>query len=256
MSKRSLRLILPVCAALCVACEGYRGVEPEPHVLTSIGVKPADAALSTGAPGDTVQLSVWAYDQAGVLMPRNGAVTYRSSDTAIARVSSSGVVTAVAPGTAKITAVLTAGGSARTASMTVTVYNVDYSDIAGVYHLTALVTSFDSGWGEDLSGYRYTAVLTLPEEWAPRRSGATFADLQLIGPSGDVTHIATAGVVTGSIEPRGRLVIELFSDGTHGNRFTLTLIVETLASGFIDGTFAHGGIGGTFTARRGAPTGP
>ena len=72
--------------------------------------------------------------------------------------------------------------------------------------------------------YRYTAVLTLPEQWAPHWSRATFGDLQLIGPSGDTTYIATTGVVTGSIEPRGRLIIELFSDGNHGNRFTLTLI--------------------------------
>ncbi len=250
MAKRSLRLILPLFAALGVACEGYRGVEPEPHAFTTIGVKPTDAALATTAPGNTVQLTVRAYDQAGVLMPRSGAVTYSSSAPAIAEVSSSGVVTAATPGTAKITATLTVGGVTRTASMTVTVYIYDLSDVVGVYDLTALVTSFDPGWGEDLTGYRYTAVLTLPEGPAPHWSGATFTDLQLIGPSGDTTHIATTGMVTGSTEPRGRLIIELFSDGSHGNRFTLTLIVETLASGLIGGNFSHDPIGGTFTATR------
>ncbi len=250
MLKRSLRLIAPVFAALGVACEGYRGIEPERRVLTTIEVKPTDAWLSTIAPGNMVQLSFWAYDQSGVLMPmpRVGAVTYSSSAPAIARVSSSGVVTSVAPGTAAISAALTVLGVARTLSMTVTVHNGDYSGIAGVYDLTALVTSFDPGW-EDLTGYRYTAALTLGGEGAQPVRG-TFADLRLIGPGGDTTHIATTGLVTGSIDPRGRLIIELFSDGTHGNRFTLTLIVETRTSGLIDGTFDHDQIRGTFTATR------
>ena len=256
MSKRSLRLILPVFAALGLACGADGGLDPGPRVLTGLKVAPTDAALSGAAPGNTLQLTLQAYDQTGATIGTD-AVTYSSSAPAIAGVSSSGLVTAAAPGTAKIWAALTVRGVTQTASMTVTVYNGHIGDypgmIAGVYDLIARVTTFDPGWGEDLTGYRYTAVLTLREEGPLPGVRGTFADLRLIGPSGDTTHIATSGVATASIEPRGRLVIELFSDGSHGNRFTLTLLVETVASGFIDGAFGHDHIFGTFTATRRPP---
>ncbi len=218
---------------------------PEP-VFTTLEVMPTDVALTTAAPGNTVQLSIQARDQTGAPMSGTGAATYVSSAPAIVGVSSSGVVTAAAPGTAVITTTLTLGDSTHTASTTVTVYTGDYSDFVGVFDVTALITSFDPAWGVDLTGYRYTAVLTLEQEAGPPGFGGTFADLWLIGPAGDSTAVAATGVVTASIGSGGRVVIDLF--GSHN---VLTLVVPSLASGFNDGLFGCcGHISGTFAATR------
>jgi hypothetical protein len=129
MAKRSLRLILPVFAVLGVACGSERdgGFEPEPpgpepRVFTRLEVTPTAFALFTVAPGNTFELTVLAYDRTGATLPLTSAPAYSSSAPAIAGVTSSGVVTAAAPGTAKITAALTLGGETRTASMTMKVY--------------------------------------------------------------------------------------------------------------------------------------
>ena len=246
MAKRSLRLVLPLFTALGVACGRDVGFDPGPRLLTGLKVTPTDTALSSVAPGNTLQLTLQPYDQTGAIMWRRDAVAYSSSAPAIAEVSGSGVVTAATPGTAKLTATLTVDGVTRTASMTVTVYTYDFSDVAGVYNLTAQITSFDPAWGEDLTGYRYTAVLTLPEGWGPLRFRGTYADLRLVGPGGDSYPIAASGLDTGYIFRDGRLVLELA-----GPPFTVTLAVSSLASGGINGRFGAGGhISGPFTATR------
>jgi hypothetical protein len=247
MPKRSLRLIPPLFAALGVACGGD-GVEPALGVLTRLEVTPTACALFTVAPGNTLQLTVLAYDRNGATVPFTSAATYSSSAPAIAGVSSSGVVTAGAPGTAKITAALTLGGNTLTASATVKVYAGDYSDIPGVYDLTALITTFDPAWGGDLEGYRYTAVLTLHEESRPPWIGGTYSDLRLIGPTGDTTAVAATGFVYTYIDPDGGLLIVLVRDWDHTDG---TLIPVTLDAGIIDGTFGCcGHISGPFTATR------
>ena len=252
MAKGSLRLILPVFAALGVACGGDGGIEPGSHpgprVLTRLEVTPTEFLLNTVAPGNTLQLTIRAYDQAGAPLLSGGAVTYTSSAPAIAAVTSSGVVTATAPGTAEITTALTLGGTTKTASTTVTVYTLDYSDNTGVYDLTAVITTFDPAWGEDLAGYRYTAVLTLHDEWDAPWFAGTYSDLRLIGPSGDSTAVADSGIVTASFDRRGRLVVELVDDRNH---LGLSLIVATLTPGFMDGDFGCcGHISGRFSATR------
>ncbi len=267
MTQRSPALILLVCAALGIACGGERGFQPEPPfepeppsepqppgeperppVFTTLEVTPAAAALFAVAPGNTVQLTIAAWSQNRAQMSASGAATYSSSDPKVAGVSSGGVVTAAAAGMAEITATLTLGGITRTASMTVRVHARDYSDIGGVYDLTARITSFDPGWGYDLEDYRYTAVLTLPDGWGSASFGGSYADLRLIGPGGDSYDVADAGLVTGSFDPGGQLLIELLGEG---NSIDVTLIVGTVASGLIDGTFGCcGHISGTFTAER------
>lgn len=246
MTKRSATPMLLLCAALCVGCGS--AVEPEPpSVFTRLEVLPTDFALGAVAPGNTLQLTVWSYDYAGAPTDNSFEATYSSSAPGIAEALSGGLVTAVAPGTAEITAALTLGGITRTASMTVTVHDRDYSDIAGVYDLTAPITSFDDAWG-DWTGYRYTAVLTLQEKPGPAWLAGTYADLTLIGPGGDSTDVGGSGLVTGSVDVGGRVVIELLRDG---NSAGLTLVVGTVAPGFIDGRFGWAGIvSGPFTAER------
>jgi hypothetical protein len=251
MAKRSLTPILVACVAVSVACGTERGVEssvePErPAVLTRLEVPPTVADLFASPPDDTITLTIVASDQRGAPMRGVGGVTFSSDAPAIARVSSSGIVTAAAPGTAVITATLTVAGITRTASMTATVHDPDeYPEIAGVYDLTAPITSFDPAW-EDLTGYRYTAVLTLSQHNGRRFEG-TYADLQVVRP-GESSERKLTGFVSGSVDRDGRVIMELVG-GNH--TWTSWYGRGMLASGKIDGTFGCcGHISGTFTVAR------
>jgi hypothetical protein len=123
----------------------------------------------------------------------------------------------------------------------------DYSDISGVYDLTALVKSFDPAWGYDLCGYRYTAAVTLGGGAPPALAGA-FSGLWVIGPAGDSVLVADRGLVDSKYFKAGD-VIELHGSGT--GPVTLTLVVEVVDPGVISGHFGIGGhIGGSFEATR------
>ena len=90
--------------------------EPDPYFPepTTITVSPATAELV--ALDATVQLSAEVKDQNGQVMA-GATVTWASSATAVATVDASGLVTAVANGTATITA--TAGEASGSATVTV-----------------------------------------------------------------------------------------------------------------------------------------
>jgi hypothetical protein len=133
-------LLVVLVPLLVPACSDSAWLEAEPRVLARLEVQPKVAALATVAPGDTVELKILAFDQGGATMSAgSSAATWSSSAPGVAGVNTDGVVTAAAPGTAEITATLTLGGVTRTASVTVTVYLGDYSDLAGVYDLTAVI---------------------------------------------------------------------------------------------------------------------
>lgn len=228
------------------------GFEPErPPVLATLEVSPTVAGLSTVAPANTVQLTVMARDQTGARMPGAGATTFSSSAPAIAGVSSRGVVTPAAPGTAAITATLTLGGITRTASMTATVHGHDeapgaYREIAGVYDLTALITSSDPAWGIE-EGTRQTAVITIQHSRDTPQFAGTFADFRAIGPGGESLS-GSPGFVSGFIDLDGRVVIALSFEGSPTSYWYGE---GMLAARQIVGTFGAGGhIGGTFTAER------
>jgi hypothetical protein len=184
-------------------------------------------------------------------MPGAGAAEYWSSAPWIAGVSGSGVVTAVAPGTAVITAAFTLGRITRTASMTATVRFHDEgpgesSEFAGVYDLTALITSSDPAWGIE-DGTRQTAVITIQHYRGTPRFAGAFAEFRAIGPSGESSS-GNPGFVIGSIDVDGYVVIELFFEGSHTSYWYGE---GRLASGQIVGNFGAGGhITGTFTAKR------
>jgi hypothetical protein len=184
-------------------------------------------------------------------MASAGAAEYWSSAPWIAGVSGSGVVTAVAPGKAVITAALTLGRITRTASMTATVRFHDEgpgesSEFAGVYDLTALITSADPAWGIE-DGTRQTAVITIQHyRGAPRFTG-TFTDFCAIDSTGKSCS-GNPGFVTGTIDPYGGVVIELFSTQSQESFWYGQ---GALASRQIVGTFGCcGHISGTFTAER------
>jgi plastocyanin len=114
------RIATPLIAAgIVVACGGDGGSGLGSSVLTTLEVTPATATLFTVAPGNTVTLSVVAKDQDGATM--SGSPSFLSDNSAIAAVGADGTVTGVGPGSAGITASLTAGGVTKTATATVTV---------------------------------------------------------------------------------------------------------------------------------------
>ncbi|MDE2783481.1 MAG: Ig-like domain-containing protein [Gemmatimonadota bacterium] len=117
------KLLQLSCAALACtvwaqACGGDAGTQPpepppDPPRPTTVTVSPATSQLT--ALGATVQLSAEVRDQNGLVMVV--AVTWSSSTTSVATVSTSGLVTAADNGTATITAV--AGAVSGSAAVTV-----------------------------------------------------------------------------------------------------------------------------------------
>lgn len=81
--------------------------------VTGVGINPATASIKVG--GTTKLTATVAPDNA-----TNKAVTYKSSDEKIATVSPDGTITAVAVGTANITATAVDGGSTASCAVTVT----------------------------------------------------------------------------------------------------------------------------------------
>lgn len=82
------------------------------QTLTRVSVSPSSATLSIG---DNTTLSATAYDQNDD--PMSASFTWSTSDSSVATVSPSGVVTAVGAGSATIT--VTAGGESATVTITV-----------------------------------------------------------------------------------------------------------------------------------------
>jgi len=109
---------LLIVAATGTGCGDGSG--PGGSVLTTLEVTPATGTLFTVAPGNTVTLTVVAKDQDGQTIAGAGTPTFSSDNAAIASVSDGGTITAVAAGTARITASLTAGGVTKTGTTTVT----------------------------------------------------------------------------------------------------------------------------------------
>jgi plastocyanin len=116
LSKIAIPLIV---AGTGIACGGDGGSGLGSNVLTTLEVTPATATLFTVAPGNTITLSVIAKDQDGATM--SGSPSFSSDNGSVAAVGADGTITAVGPGSAGVTASLTAGGVTKTATATVTV---------------------------------------------------------------------------------------------------------------------------------------
>lgn len=128
-----LAMAVGAVAMLVLSC-GDGTVEPAPPpapVATTVTVNPGSAALS--ALGETARLSAEVRDQNGQVMT-GAAVAWSSSDTLVAGVDASGLVTAAANGSATITA--TAGSVSGTAVVTVTAENPDRAALVALYNAT------------------------------------------------------------------------------------------------------------------------
>jgi plastocyanin len=128
MIKRSLTRVLPLCAALAVACGSDGGLGPESaapkRVPARLEVTPNSKVLMLG---EDWQLKVDAWDQFGEKLLDGydgtwaGKATWVSSAPEIVQVGNSGTLMALAPGIATITASLTVADRAVTSSATVKV---------------------------------------------------------------------------------------------------------------------------------------
>ncbi|MGN7889819.1 Ig-like domain-containing protein [Dyadobacter sp. 22481] len=88
--------------------------------LTSVAVNPATASVGVG---DTTRLSA-------VILPANATnrkVTWTSSNTSVVGVDANGLLRGISPGNATVTATTDEGG--KTASSTITAYNIDVTGV-------------------------------------------------------------------------------------------------------------------------------
>ena len=173
--------------------------------VQKVKVRPAQDTLG---PGDSVQLVGTPQDPEGKALTGRQLV-WTSSNASVATVSSSGLVTAVAHGTATITA--TAEGVAGNATVTVQdrVARVTLSpeaDDLSVGEKVDLVATLRSAGGEVLSGRE---VL-----WSSDR-----ADVASVSTSGRVTARApgVAAIVARSEGVEGRATIQVSGDAGGGN---------------------------------------
>ncbi len=115
--RRSLMIPALMPCALLAALAGNSacgsGTPLESRVVERVSVNPGTAGVSVGG---TVQLQATAYDTADLVVS-GATISWSSSASAVAAVSTAGLVTGVAPGTATITAA--AGGRQGTAQVTV-----------------------------------------------------------------------------------------------------------------------------------------
>ena len=243
---RHQRLLLFLSAVVSVtlwtyAC-GDGTTEPTPYSSepTTITVSPATAELV--ALDATVQMSAEVKDQNGWVMA-GATVTWASSATAVATVDASGLVTAVANGTATITA--TAGSASGSATVTVAqaVSSVtavpaeaNFAALGDTLRLTA--EAFDAN-GHTVAGAEFS--------WETNDDAVATVDatgLATAVANGTATITATAGEASGSatvtvaqavssvaVAPDSATVVEgdtlrLAATATDANGHVVTAVVE------------------------------
>ena len=119
------------CAVALIGCTSEQTVQPIAYnpppapVFTALELIPDSLWIPQGA---EVQVFPQARDQWGSSMNVESPDSYASSAPAIAAVNGWGLVTAVAPGTAAVSATVTMGGYTRSAVMTATVFDSAASD--------------------------------------------------------------------------------------------------------------------------------
>ena len=198
--------------------------------LTAINVTPASLSLLTGT---TSQLTAAIVDQYG--SPFAASTTWQTSSSSVATVNSSGLVTAINPGTATITAV---SGAIVSNGVLVTVMNPTpvltslspTSTIAGGSQFTMTLngTNFISSSIVNFNGSPRTTTFVSPTQ------------LTAIIPALD---IASAGTGTASIT-----VINPSGGTSNALNLTITVLVtQTSDTDFSAGTFTSSTISGTGT---------
>jgi uncharacterized membrane protein YidH (DUF202 family) len=124
-----MTLVLLIALATSISCDGNRVTETivnqavitpkvDPPVFTTLDISPQFDTLAEGA---EKQVNMLARDQRGHLIWTRGTLSFTSSDTAVARVTPYGFMTAVGGGTATISVKQTLVGVTLSATASVTV---------------------------------------------------------------------------------------------------------------------------------------
>ena len=190
----SMRYIRLSAVLLLAACGDGTTAPPTP-VATSITL--SATTLSFSSLGETSQLSATVKDQTGATMS-GASVSWSSSSASVATVSSTGLVTSVADGTATITA--TSGSANGTAAVTVQVpASLELSDtllsFSALADTTQLTATVKNAAGSTISGATVS--------WAS--SDTTVATVSSAGlvtsvGNGTATVTATSGSASGTAE--------------------------------------------------------
>ncbi|HEU4565044.1 MAG TPA: Ig-like domain-containing protein [Gemmatimonadaceae bacterium] len=112
-------IALALCGAVLAACGDDNGTGPSGNPVGSISIAPDSARTgATVLKGDSLALAVTLLGAQGdTLSPSGRQISYTSSDEAVATVSGTGMIRAVAAGTATIT--VTSEGKSADAKITV-----------------------------------------------------------------------------------------------------------------------------------------
>lgn len=203
-----LAVVGNVVVAILVFIGGLLSPPPAPAPGgATVTVTPETAALH---PGDSQQLTVVVLDGRGQPITRPGVV-WTTSSAAVATVSASGLVRAVAPGTATVTA--TSGRASDTSVITVTLPNTAP---------TVTITGPSDG-----SRFLVGAPVTLTATASDAEDGALSAAIQW---SNGLTALGTGGSITTSSLPIGDDVITATVTDAQGLTASASITVRVAAA--------------------------
>jgi len=213
-------------------------VTVEPLRVISIGLTPSAAAL---APGGVQQMLVTGTFNNATTGDVTAGSTFLSSDASVATVSATGLVSAVATGTATITAMHTASGTTATATVDVTqtgFSGIDFDTPGVVYTLTGFGGAEDSTLEADPTDGTNTVAKVVKAATAELWAGTTVST----GPNLTVGKIPFAATDTRMqvrvYSPRAGAVVRLkVEDAADATRSVETEAVTTVANDWETLTF-------------------
>ncbi len=172
------------------------------QLATSISLSQTEATMYTG---NTLQLTA-------TVLPSttsNPAVTWTSSNTSVATVSSEGLVTAVSPGNAIITATTTDGSNLSATCSLFVKQNIIYVTSISLDKTSATITE-----GEDLQ----LMATVLPED-------ATNKTVTWNSSNSSVATVSTDGLVTAK-SPGSAIITAMTADGTNLSATCVVTVVD------------------------------
>ena len=193
-AKRKLQVLLAFATLLSLALAvGCRGFFRDPQ-LNSITVGPENATLQQGT---TLQMvAVGNYDD-GSTNTLSSGVFWTSDDTAVAPISTGGVVTGAAPGTANITA--SSGAITGTTSITIALNNVTAITISPTNQNVLQGQSTTYTVAASVSGGSPVDVTASITDWTVVNSGGTTeSTITVVQGTSPVTVTTTSATPVGT----------------------------------------------------------
>jgi hypothetical protein len=191
-------LVLLIALATSISCDGNRVTETvvnqaviapkvDPPVFTTLDISPQFDTLPEGL---EKQVNMLARDQRGHLIWTRGTLNFTSSDTAVARVTPYGFMTAAGGGSATISVTQTLAGVTLSATASVTV-------IAAT-PLSSVVLTADQtrGWQPAIAHLIAGGTVTWQTAWPVSWSGVAHEKVYLLDQ--DYREIGSLDLTTGS----------------------------------------------------------